>query len=297
MGHEILVVFDMFKSCTTNKRYQYDYGQKLVFRGVTLPESYEVHFSNSENGDSKTQLGDSSGVTIPDEYFTSGENIYAWIYLHDSQSDGRTVYRIKIPVQKRPEITDDEPTPVQQDLITQAIAALNTAVQESERNVSLYPKIIDGYWYLYDATEDDYVNTGVSATGLKGDTGNGIANATFNLNGSLTLTFTDGTSFTTPSLKGEKGDKGDTGETGPQGEQGAQGPQGVQGPKGDKGDTGLTGPQGIQGPKGDQGPQGETGPQGPVGPQGPEYELTENDKVDITNRVLAQFTDAETEGL
>lgn len=77
------------------------------------------------------------------------------------------------------------------------------------------------------------------ATGATGATGNGIASAVLNADYTLTLTFTDGTSYTTPSIRG------------------AQGPQGA------------TGATGATGPKGEQGPQGETGPQGPQGPQGP----------------------------
>ena len=59
--------------------------------------------------------------------------------------------------------------------------------------------------------------------------GRGIDDAVMNSDYTLTLTFTDGTSYTTPSIKGDKGDKGDTG---------------AKGDKGDKGDTGETGPQG-----------------------------------------------------
>lgn len=41
--------------------------------------------------------------------------------------------------------------------------------------------------------------------------GNGIASAVLNADYTLTLTFTDGTSYTTPSIRGEKGEKGDKG--------------------------------------------------------------------------------------
>jgi hypothetical protein len=64
--------------------------------------------------------------------------------------------------------------------------------------------------------------------GVKGDTGNGISSAVLNANYTLTLTFTDGTSYTTPSIRGEKGEKGDKGD------------KGDTGAKGDKGDVGTT---------------------------------------------------------
>ena len=50
--------------------------------------------------------------------------------------------------------------------------------------------------------------------GIQGDTGNGISNAVLNADYTLTLTFTDGTTYTTPSIRGEKGDKGDEGDKG-----------------------------------------------------------------------------------
>ena len=100
-----------------------------------------------------------------------------------------------------------------------------------------------------------------------------------------------------------KGEKGDTGERGPQGEKGdafvysdftaeqlealrgPKGETGAQGPKGDKGDRGLQGIQGVTGPQGIQGIQGEKGDKGDA------YVITEADKTEIANIVLANFTD------
>ena len=88
---------------------------------------------------------------------------------------------------------------------------------------------------------------------------------------------------------------------GPQGPQGLQGEQGIQGPIGETGPQGIQGPQGEQGPKGEQGPQGIQGIQGPQGEPGPkgdpgtpgkdgkDYVLTEADKSEIANLVLASI--------
>ena len=57
---------------------------------------------------------------------------------------------------------------------------------------------------------DGVFNFGIPQ-GLQGTTGNGIASAVLNADYTLTLTFTDGTSYTTSSIRGEKGEKGDAG--------------------------------------------------------------------------------------
>lgn len=64
--------------------------------------------------------------------------------------------------------------------------------------------------------------------GPQGETGNGIADAELNSDYTLTLGFTDGTSYTTPSIRGA---------TGAQGVQGPQGERGLQGEKGDPGEA------------------------------------------------------------
>lgn len=123
------------RNIKTKPLFQYDYGQVLKIVGVTLPAAYEVHFSNQLHGVATTQIGNADGVIIPDIYLTTGEPVYAWIYLHTGNSDGETEYTITIPVVRRASISDAEPTPVQQDVITQAIAALNTAVEQTAQDV------------------------------------------------------------------------------------------------------------------------------------------------------------------
>lgn len=120
----------------TKPLWQYDYGQILILEGVELPFSYEVHFSNEPHGNATTNLGDENGVLIPDIYLTTGKPVYAWLYLHDGTEDGETEYSIMIPVERRARPTNQEPTPVQQDIITQAIAVLNDAVEITGQDVT-----------------------------------------------------------------------------------------------------------------------------------------------------------------
>lgn len=67
----------------------------------------------------------------------------------------------------------------------------------------------------------------IGPTGLNGTDGKGITNTINNGNGTFTILYTDGTTFTTSDLTGPKGDTG------------AQGISGVLGPQGPIGPTGL----------------------------------------------------------
>lgn len=64
------------------------------------------------------------------------------------------------------------------------------------------------------------------ADGTDGADGNGIKGVVLNEDFTLTLTFDDGTSYTTPSIQGEQGPPGEQGPQGPVGETGPAGPQG-----------------------------------------------------------------------
>lgn len=203
--------------------YQYDYGQKLKFTDVDLPVTYEVYFSTNQYfGTSVTVLGDSTGVKIPDMLLQKGETIYAWMFLHANGSDGRVMYQVTIPVKKRPETSNATPTPVEQDLITQAIAACQAAAESAADDAELAeaaaadalaaimtpPRIVNNYWEIYNTTTHQWDETGVKALGEDGEDGldgNGIATCVVNDDYSITFTFTDGTDFTTPSMLGPQG--------------------------------------------------------------------------------------------
>lgn len=132
MMNQVTAVYNPCGGSKTAPLYQFDYGQELVFDGFDLPDTFEVQFANEFQGESTTQIATDNVVTIPDMYLTSGANIYAWIFLHTGEDDGETVYYIEIPVMERAEPTENQPTPVQQDVITQAIAALQIAQQTAE---------------------------------------------------------------------------------------------------------------------------------------------------------------------
>ena len=126
----------------------------------------------------------------------------------------------------------------------------------------------------------------IGSQGVPGPAGNGIVNTVNNNNGTFTITYTNGTTYTSNIMAGPVGPAGPTGNPGSQGIQGsigqtgaigttgltgANGIQGIQGPIGQTGLTGATGAngtQGIQGPIGLPGPSGPTGATGAAGAQG-----------------------------
>lgn len=134
--------------------YQYDYGQVLKFIDLSLPASYEVHFSNYERGEASVVLATSNEVAIPDVYLQSGRDIYVWIYLHTGDNDGETEYQITIPVIDRARPSNTEPDTVQQDVITQTIAALNSAVVESRAGVQSVLAVENNVTNMYNLVEN-----------------------------------------------------------------------------------------------------------------------------------------------
>lgn len=248
----------------TGSLFQYDYGQKLKFTDIELPDAYEVHFSNNEIENSKTMIGDSSGVDIPDEFLMTGENIHVWIFLHEGDSDGETEYHAIINVTKRAQPTDEEPTPVQQSTISQTIAALNVSAAEArnqaeqaENYASQAQTVLDQIHSTVTDTLQEALDSG-AFKGDKGDKGDQGIQGVQGIQGE----------------KGDRGEKGETGDVGPQGEQGIQGergPQGIQGIQGPKGDTGSQGPQGIQGIQGEKGDKGDPGADGYTPIKGVDY--------------------------
>lgn len=132
----IIANFRGVRQTVTDPLWQWDYGQILRFSGITLPETFEVHFSNdNERGEATTMIGTDNEVLIPDVYLTTGRNIFVWIFLHVGEDDGETEFKAQIPVNKRAMPADDPPTPQEQSAITQAIAALNSAVVDVQEAV------------------------------------------------------------------------------------------------------------------------------------------------------------------
>lgn len=135
MHNIVTVTFNDSNTATANGVRQWDYGQILRIQGLQLPTAVEVHFALIDSKDSVTRIGTTKdGVTdvvIPDSMIEAGKNIFAYVYLRDSES-GQTEYEIKIVVTTRakPEAFD---TPEDKELFAQAIEAVNEAADRAEK--------------------------------------------------------------------------------------------------------------------------------------------------------------------
>ena len=123
----------------------------------------------------------------------------------------------------------------------QAIAPLNGAL--------IYNTDTDCVHYFDGATWNNLCSTSQAGTFTFVD----------NNDGTFTINYSDGSSFTSSDL---------TGPQGPQGEVGPQGIPGAIGDKGEVGDKGETGDTGDKGEVGDKGLTGDTGDKGEVGDKG-----------------------------
>lgn len=125
---------------TAEPVWQYDYGDELRICGLKLPAAVEIHFALAEKGGESTpRVGvtkdNTTNVTIPDTMLENGDtsidyNIYAWIYLADSES-GHTEYKIRIPVCARAKPAPHD-TPEEAELFKKAINAVNEAADRAE---------------------------------------------------------------------------------------------------------------------------------------------------------------------
>lgn len=228
MTNIIQAVFGASKSVQTRRVWKIDHGMKLRIVGINLPTAYQVHFANvSDSGQAIPVVATSDTVDIPDQYLQTGKWVYAWIYLTPEEGVGYTEYMITIPVAQRPEVSSEEPTPVQQSAIDQAIGALNDAVENVQQSID------DALQEAKDSGAFDGPQGPQGPQGAPGEQG-------------------------PQGIQGVQGPKGDTGPKGEKGETGATGPQGPQG------EQGIQGPQGEQGPEGPEGPQGPKGDPGEV---------------------------------
>ena len=167
----IRAVFHGRNSVRTDAVYRYDKGRVLIIDGLDLPASYQVHFSNSPSSPAKPIIGNSSGVLVPDDLLETGEPVYAWIYISDSTA-GVTVRVIIIPVIEKSKPADYTPTPEEQTVFDQAVAAINEATEAARSAVeTVDEKIQDALTEAKESGEFDGPQGERGERGLTGETG------------------------------------------------------------------------------------------------------------------------------
>lgn len=129
--NRIPAVFGELRKATTRPiNYQYDEKQVLVISGIELPDYYEVDFCNEGDSETITIVAEGDEVQIPDDFLLTGKRIKAYIVVFGTDTGAvETRYEITIPVNKRPERTDMDPTPAEQLQIDVLVNLLNDAVE------------------------------------------------------------------------------------------------------------------------------------------------------------------------
>lgn len=268
----------------------YNHGMILQVEGIDLPSTFEADFSNNKKDEAIRVIATNNQIPIPDEVFLKGDKIYCWIYLHTTSNDGYTCYEITIPLIQRPGVSEQEPTPAQQDLIEEAIATLQSnmsMLEEAQNSIEQSYAALESARDALNLAEaavidnkeltEEYMTTASNASeeaisardsaiaALNEFTQISVQTTLLPAGEEASATYSSGVL----TLNLPRGIKGDTGPAGPTGAQGPKGDTGPQGPQGIQGETGLQGPQGIQGERGPQGPQGIQGQKGDTGATGP----------------------------
>ena len=125
MSNIVTALYNDTGRARTRPLYRYDYGQVLQINGTTLPETYEVHFSNSVRDEAVTVTGNANGVEVPDACLMDGRPVYAWLYMHTGEDDGETVFHITIPVIDRSCPSGVAPTPIERNIAQEALNKAN----------------------------------------------------------------------------------------------------------------------------------------------------------------------------
>ena len=108
-----------------------DYGILFQMPDLDLPAAYQVDFSNKlTGGTALTVVGNSDGALIPTSLIDSGKDVYAFLY-YVGDNFGKTTHVFRINNNRRAKRGTPAPSPEQQSVIDQTIAALNDAVEST----------------------------------------------------------------------------------------------------------------------------------------------------------------------
>lgn len=114
--------------------WQWDYGHQLKLEGpdLNLPERQEVHLAPAYRGEALKRIAVNGIVTLDDEIMEHAGVLKIFIYKHTGADDGETDRKASLLIQGREKPKDYDPAPVQQDVISETIAAANSALERAE---------------------------------------------------------------------------------------------------------------------------------------------------------------------
>lgn len=158
-----------------------------------------IHFSNLTYGEALAVQVKNGEVEIPNQLLTSGSPVHCWAFVLD-ENGAYTKQEQTIDVIKRGKPSDYVYT--QTEVVTIQSAVESALEQAKESGDFKGDKGDDGYTPV---KGKDYFD---GKDGADGKDGNGIESAVLNDDYTLTLTFDDGTSYTTPNIRGANGNPG-----------------------------------------------------------------------------------------
>lgn len=161
-----------------------------------------IHFSNLTYGEALAVQVKNGEVEIPNQLLTSGSPLHCWAFVLD-ENGAYTKQEQTIDVIKRGKPSDYVYT--QTEVVTIQSAVESALEQAKESGAFKGDKGDDGYTPVKNV---DYFDGKDGQNGFDGKDGNGIESAVLNDDYTLTLTFDDGTSYTTPNIRGATGNPG-----------------------------------------------------------------------------------------
>lgn len=126
---------EVIQTVTLTGLFQWDYGQKLQIKGLSLGETMEVHFSNVKDKEAvvmvATKQGESYIVDIPNSLLENNLDIIAWVYVIGSNS-GETVKTAILKVEPRVKPQDFvSQNPDSQGLLEDVLDKINNNIKDN----------------------------------------------------------------------------------------------------------------------------------------------------------------------
>lgn len=115
--------------------YQNDYGMVMVFDGIELPAHFDCYFSIQNQEEAVPGVGVDNRVAIPNSVLANPGKVTIHIPLHTGANDSEVEYVVYFRVIGRARPVDDG-TPAQMTSIEQALALLQTPIENIEQIVN-----------------------------------------------------------------------------------------------------------------------------------------------------------------